>query len=409
LLAVGFIGGAALLWRRRQTPRFMLVSLSLLVALGLAQPAGAVETRAQKKGSIVIRESEVIDDTLVVHAENVTVDGTVTGNLFIFGGDLTMNGTVKGDLFAFAGNVRVKGTVEGNVFVFGGNTEVSGRVGQSVHAFAGNFMLPQGAEVGGDAFGFAGAANVDGEVKRDLVTFAGATIITGGVGRDVRARTEALQVKSTARIGRDLRARVEKQDRVEIDPAATIGGKQDIKIVPAQPSQFANPRFYVQKALGLAIVFLLGLFLYWLFPVLRSARVAGGSELGKQIGVGVVALVVPPVVACVLFVLLIGIGVLARAFLIATLIPLLLVILWLLTVYMSKVVVGLAIGRALAKSPPGDTRIAMPMLLGLVVVYVLVSVPIVGQVLNIGVWLVGLGIGVVHLWRHHRAAAPLPV
>ncbi|MGH9814430.1 MAG: anti-sigma factor family protein, partial [Candidatus Acidiferrales bacterium] len=63
LLAVGFIAGATLLWRRRQTPRFMLVTFSLLVALGLAQPASAVEHRSQKKGTITIRADEVVDDT----------------------------------------------------------------------------------------------------------------------------------------------------------------------------------------------------------------------------------------------------------------------------------------------------------------------------------------------------------
>ena len=407
LLAVGFIAGATLLWRRRQTPRFMLVTFSLLLVLGLAQPAGAVEHRVQKKGSITIRADEVVDDTLIIHADHVTVDGTVTGNLFVFGGDLSMNGTVKGDLFSFAGNIRIKGTVEGNVFAFGGNTELSGRVGQSMHAFTGNFMMPQGAEVGGDAFGFAGAVNQDGEIKRDLVTFAGATIISGSVGRHVRARTEALNVKSSARIGGDLKARVEKKDKLEIDPAASIGGKTDIKFAPARPSPWLRPRFYVQKALGLAIVFLLGLFMYWLFPVLRTARVAGGTELAKSVGVGFLALVAPPVAACVLFIILIGIGILARVFLFATLIPLLITVLWLLTLYLSKVVVGLAVGRALSKSPPGKS-IAMPLLLGLVVVYIVISLPILGHVLNLGVWLVGLGIGVLHLWRHHRALAPLP-
>ncbi len=410
LLAVGFIAGAALLWRRRQTPRFMLVTFSLLVALGLAQPAAAVEHRAQKKGSIVIRADEVVDDTLVIHADNVTVDGTVTGNLIVFCGDLSMNGTVKGDLLVFTGNARIKGTVDGNVFAFAGNTEISGRVGQSVHAFTGNFLLPQGAEVGGDAFGFAGTVTQEGEIKRDLMAFSGATIVSGAVGRNVRAFTKALTVRSSARIGGDLKARVERQDKLSIDPAATIGGKTDITFLPARTSPWLTPRFYIQKALGLAIVFLLGLLMYWLFPVLRTARVAGGSELGKQIGVGVVALVVPPVVACVLFILLIGIGILAKAFVIATLIPLLITVLWLLTVYMSKVVVGLAIGQALSKSPPGaPSGIALPLLLGLVVIYVFISLPIVGPVLNLGVWLVGLGIGVLHVWRHRRAPAPPPL
>ncbi len=409
LLAVGFIAGATLLWRRRQSPRFMLVTFSLLAALGLAQPAGAVEHRLQKKGDIIIRADEVIDDTLVIHAEHVTVDGTVTGNLIVFCGDLTMNGTVKGDLLSFTGNARIKGTVEGNAFIFAGNTEVSGKVGESLHVFTGSFTLPQGGEVAGDAFAFTGAAIQEGEVKRDLVTFAGATIISGGVGRHVRARTEALQIKASARIGGDLKARVEKQDKVQIDPAATIGGKTDVKVVPREASPWVTTRFYVRKVVGLAIVFLLGLFLYWLFPVLRTARIAGGPELGKQIGIGVVALVVPPVVACVLFIILIGIGILARAFFIATLIPMLIAVLWLLTVYMSKVVVGLTIGRALSKSPPGDTRLALSLLLGLVVVSILISLPVVGHVLNIGVWLVGLGIGVLHMWRLRRATAPPPL
>jgi hypothetical protein len=72
------------------------------------------------------------------------------------------------------------------------------------------------------------------------------------------------------------------------------------------------------------------------------------------------------------------------------------------------VVVGLAIGQALSKSPPGDTRVALPLLLGLVVVYVLINLPYIGQVLHLAVWLVGLGIGVLHLWRHRRATASLP-
>jgi hypothetical protein len=295
--------------------------------------------------------------------------------------------------------------------VFTQGFNLTGQVGQSVYSFAEGINAAQEAQVAGDLVGFAEGVNVDGKVGRDLIAFAGDANLAGGgiVGRHVKIRGKEINISSGAQVGGDVSVRAQKQDDVHIDSGATIAGKTDIKISPPRPSQWANPRFYIQKAIGLAIVFLLGLFLYWLVPVLRTARVAGGEELLKSIGVGLVALVVPPVVACVLFILLIGIGVLAKTFLIATLIPMLIAVLWLLTVYMSKVVVGLAIGQALSKSPPGaPSGIALPLLLGLAVVYIVISLPYLGHVLNLGVWLVGLGIGVLHLWRHHRAAAPLP-
>jgi len=412
LLAVGFIAGAALLWRRRQTPRFMLVTLSLLVALGLAQPAGAVEHRAVKKGTVTIAAGETLDDTLIAHAQRITIDGTVTGNVIAFAERIEVNGTIKGDLIAFAKGVNVAGRVDGNVFAFAQGFNLTGQVGQSVYSFAEGINAAREAQVTGDLVGFAEGLNVDGKVGRDLIAFAADANLAGGgvVGRHMKIRGKEINISSGAQVGGDVSIRAQKQDDVHVDSGASIAGKTDIKISPPRPSRRLTPRFYVQNALGLAIVFLLGLFLYWLFPVLRTARVAGGSELGKQIGVGVVALVVPPVVACVLFIILIGIGILARTFLIATLIPMLIVVLWLLTVYMAKVVVGLAIGQALSKSPAGGTRVALPLLLGLVVIYVLINLPYLGQVLHLGVWLVGLGIGTLHLWRHRRAPAapPLP-
>ncbi|HXE74223.1 MAG TPA: zf-HC2 domain-containing protein [Candidatus Xenobia bacterium] len=406
LVAIAFIAGVVLLRRWRQTPRFLLVTFSLLLVLGLAQPAAGVEHRAQKKGDIVIGENEVIDDTLVLHAEHITVDGTVTGNLFVFGGDLSLKGTVKGDLFAFAGNVRLKGTVEGNVFVFGGNTEVSGRVGNSVHAFAGNFLLPQGAEVGGDAISFAGAATVDGEIKRDLLSFAGATTIAGGVGRHVRTHTEALRVKSSARIGGDLKAVVDKQEKVEISPEATIGGKKGITVKPGTAARYKSPPFYMQITLGLGIVFLLGLFLRWLFPFLFSGVLNTAGDVGKAAGIGFAACVVPPVAALVLGIILIGIGILADVVLISILIPILMVVVWLLALYLSKLFVALSLGQVVFRREPGKPApFVLPLLAGLVVVYIAINIPIIGGMLRFIVWILGLGIATLAAWRHYRRRA----
>ena len=394
------LGGLYLL-RRRLSAVTVLAALTL--ALGLALPASALETR--KGGNVTVASDETIDDTLLVHADTLRIDGTVTGNVIAFGHRIEVNGTVGGDLICFAGTTLVTGTVQGNIFAFAESVEVRGRVERSLHAFASMTRLEPSADIRGDMVAFTSHATAEGTVGRDLYAFAGLVDVRGDIGRNVVARVGRLNLLAPAKVGGNLTARVKKEKNVQIDPGATVAGKTDIRLAPAEASQYLRPRFYLEKVLGLAVIFLLGLFLLWLFPAFRSARVPGGVELVKTAGVGFLALVAPPVAALLLFIIMIGIGVLTGAVLIATLIPLLITVLWLLTLYFSKVLVGLAIGQAIAKAPAEQAaRVAMPLLVGLVIIYILISLPIVGHVLNFLVWLVGLGIGVLHAWRRPQPA-----
>jgi cytoskeletal protein CcmA (bactofilin family)/predicted anti-sigma-YlaC factor YlaD len=391
------IAGAGLYLLRRR-PSIATVLAALTLALGLALPASALETR--KGDKVIVASEETIDDTLLIYADTVRIDGTVTGNVIAFGHRLEVGGTVGGDLLCFGGTTLVTGTVQGNIFAFSESVEVRGRVERSLHAFASMTRLEPSADIRGDVVAFTSHATADGTVGRDLYAFAGVVDVRGNVARNLRARVGRLNLLAPAKIGGNITARVKKEKNVQIDPSATVAGTTDIRVAAPEASPYLRARFYLRNILGLAVIFLLGLFLLWLFPAFRSTRLAGGVELVKTVGVGFLALVAPPVAALLLFILLIGIGVLAGVVLIATLIPLLITILWLLTLYLSKVLVGLALGRVIAKAPAEQAaRVAMPLLIGLVVIYILINLPMVGLVVNLLVWLAGLGMGVRHAWR----------
>ena len=409
VLVVGLliVGAGVLLVRRR--PAALAVLVTLTVMLGLAQPGAALERR--KATNVIIGQNETLDDTLVAFGDTVTVDGTVTGNLIAFAKRIVINGTVKGDVITFAERVEVGGRVEGNVISFSQFLTVRGEMRQSLHAFANIMEVTPETRVAGDGIFFVNVGQLNGNIGRDLVLMSSMTDVRGQVGRNVLGKVDRLTLLSSARVGGDVKVYCKKKGGLHVDPGATIVGKTETVIAKPKETDYTQPKFYAQKALGIGIVFVVGWLLYWLFPALFTAELRTAGDAAKTVGVGFLGLVATPVAACVVGIVLLGIGAMADVFLIASLIPLITIMLWLLAIYISKVFVALLLGRALLRAPAGQAaRFALPLLLGLVLVIVAFQLPYVGKLLHFLVWLLGLGILLLQAYRHYwprasRAAA----
>jgi len=400
VLVVGLliVGAGVLLVRRR--PAALAVLVTLAVMLGLAQPGAALERR--KATNVIVGQNETLDDTLVAFGETVTVDGTVTGNLIAFAKRVVINGTVKGDVLTFAERVEMGGRVEGNVMTASQFLTVRGQVMQSLHGFANIMEVTPESRVAGDSILFVNVGQLNGAIGRDLVLMSSMTDVRGQVGRNVLAKVDRLTLLSSARVGGDVKVYCEKKTGLHVDPGATVSGKTETIVRPPKESEYAQPKFYAQNALGIVIVFVVAWLLYWLFPALFTAELRSAGDAAKAVGIGFVALVATPVAACVLGIVLLGIGAMADVFLIASLIPLITIMLWLLAVYISKVFVALLLGRALLRAPAGQAaRFALPLLLGLVLVIISFHLPYVGKLLHFLVWLLGLGIMLLQAYRHY--------
>ena len=385
--------GAVAYWLRRR-PSTVSVLATIAVLATMASPAQAIETRQAKR--VTIAADEVVEDTLVLTAEAIQVDGTVNGSLIAFCGKTTINGTVTGDVITFTEILEVNGTVEGNVFAFTESANVGGRVAGLLVAFAQRVNVASGGTVGGDVLAFTGDASIDGTVERDVMAFAGMTSLTGTVGRHLKARTGQLSLSSSARVGGDLRARVKTQDKVEIDPAATVAGETKIKLPSPRPSKFLRPKWYFWQAVCLAAAFLTGLLLYWLFPFLYQSRLETAKSVLLDIIWGFVTLVTVPIAAIILAITVVGLPV-----------SLISLAIWGAALYFAHILVAAFLGRSLLTDPEGtQPAFALPLLLGLLILKVSTSIPYIGGWLGFLVLLLGLGMAVTKV--HDRWRAPQP-
>ena len=172
---------------------FTLLTLMLLT---FSTPVYAFEGRDGDK--VVIGADEVIEDDLYVGANEFILDGTVKGDVIVGGNIITINGTVEGDLWAAGQVVIINGVVSDDARIAGAGLQLGqdAKVGGDLLAAGASLETKAGSAVGGDLLVGAGQALLAGDVSRDVLAGAGALELRGNFGRDVKAYVD--QTEETA-------------------------------------------------------------------------------------------------------------------------------------------------------------------------------------------------------------------
>lgn len=380
------------------------VLLAILAALALTSAVAAGDFRGDT--TTTIGEGETVDDDLYVGAGTVSIAGTVNGDASVAAGSVTITGTIDGSLNVAGGTIDVLGDVTGAVRVSGGTVRIAGTVGRDVVIFGGTTTIEPDAEIGGDVAGAGGSVMVGGTVAGDLLAAAGSIEVRGTIDGSIDVSVGDLVIGPDAVVGGDVTYTSERDAR--IDDGADIGGSVERR----EPSDDTttgsmltdNP---VVSYLGLLIgMLLLGYGLLAVRPrlVIGSAEVLRTAPL-PTLGVGALAWVGQFVLITILFIAGIILAVLAGAigggFVIAALVVILLMV---LAILLASVPVAMAIGRLVM---PGEDRSAyLAYLVGAAILaLVLVAggyVPVLGGLLFLLVWILGLGAFVLYLWRTRR-------
>jgi len=168
---------------------FAILSL-LAILLSFATPAYAFDGRSGE--DIVINQGEVINDDLYIGARSLTLNGTVKGDLIVGAQTVIINGVVEGDLIAGAQTIVVNGTV-----------------GHAARLFAAAMQVGEGASIGSDlvAMGASVEVKAGSTVGADLVTGSAQALLAGEIGRNVLAGTHALELRGP--VGGSVRAYVD--------------------------------------------------------------------------------------------------------------------------------------------------------------------------------------------------------
>ncbi len=430
-------------------------TLLALMVLTFATPVLAFEGREGDK--VVIGADEVIDDDLYVGANEFVLDGTVKGDLIVGGSIITINGTVEGDLWAAGQAIIINGVVMDDARIAGAGLQVgdAAQVGGDLLAAGASLETQSGSTVGNDLLVAAGQALLAGDVGRDVLAGAGALELRGNFGRDVKAyvdQTEetasgpspnvymqqnipltlpsvapGLTVAESAQIAGDL----EYSSTYDLTfPGGSVGG--DVNRVEPKVSQgeVYVPPTPLQKTGKWALdllrttltLILFGLLLGWLTPIfLNTTSGKIQSQAWPSLGWGAIAwaafffalllIVIIMIAGGIIFgVLTLGgvsgtiiwLGILSMFALIVTFV--------LATAYVSKIVVGTALGKWIFNkfNPALAEHKFWPMIVGVVIVAVVVGLfkfPLLplgffGWLLNFAVVLFGLG--ALWLWGRER-------
>lgn len=363
---------------------FFGISLTLnLPQKAFAKTSGGIEKQ------IFVGENEVINNNFVRAGETVDINGKVNGDIVVAGGTVNIDSTVQGDVIAVGGTVRVKGNIAGNVRVGGGTVEIDAVIGKNANVFGGTIMISEDSTIGWSLAYGAGTADLRGKIAGHLDGAAGQTTIAATIGGDANLILDEEAITSISAptvIEGNLTYTGETPPTIQ--EGAIVKGE-----IIAKSAFFAAPKksdllaFFGISTLFFKLVNLFGLLVIGLIIItlLKKDSLAIAEYMKKEplksISWGIVYLIVTPIVSLLLVFTIIGA-------------PLALIIsaFYLIALYVSKVFVGIFLGKEILtyfRKDKKDQSVSLmgAMILGLIIFSLLTFIPLLG-------WFIGL-VGII--------------
>ncbi|HEU4620167.1 MAG TPA: hypothetical protein VFV10_19175 [Gammaproteobacteria bacterium] len=388
--------GAVLASRRARGAAPMLLA-ALLAAVLVAPPGHALEVRRSEQ-LLTVSAGETIDDTLIAAADTIAIDGTVDGDVIAAAKRIVVRGHVTGLLIAAGESVVIQGRVDGSAAVFGREVDLTGaHIGRNAYGFGQHVTLGSGGEVASNAVVFGQSAELGGSVGRDVVGFGSSVEVSGPVARNVTAFGETVRILGPAHVGGNVVAHVPDESALSVAPDATVSGEISKMVETRHGPRVAEKpaATFGGYVVRFAAAFIVGALVLWLLPLLRTADFENGTDALIAGGVGFLTLVCVPIAAVVLAITIIGLPIAFVA-----------IVLWIAAIYFAKILLAHFLGRTILRTRIPSPHFALALAVGLVLVFILISVPLVGGVLNFLLTIVGLGMLVEQTWRHFHESPP---
>lgn len=363
----------------------MSVRLRVAVTVAVAalvfgiEPGWGTEVRS---GNVVsVPAGSALPDDLYAFGQSVSIGGSVSGDLLAAGGEVSLSGSTTQDAVLAGGRVDVAGSVGDDLRTAGGDVRISGSVADNASVAGGTVILSNTGRVGRDLQVVGGTVRIEGDVGRSLDVFGGQASLDGKVGGDVQAKVGRLTVGPGAVIQGDLV--YTSAQKASIAPGARVQGKTVYHPAPKREKRAVSP---VSKGalwvLSFLAIFLIGVVFIALAP--RGSETAADRVSGApwvSLLVGFILLVVVPVAVFFVTVTLVGIP-----------LALILLVSYVIMIYVSRVFVGLAIGRWIfRKLGRPQMSLYVDLLVGLLILWLLSAIPYVGWVVRLAAVLLGLG------------------
>jgi cytoskeletal protein CcmA (bactofilin family) len=345
-------------------------------------------TQFKAKDNIFIPEFRVIPDDLFVGGNNIKVDGTIEGDLFTGSRYLVHAGKVRGSLFSAGQNLDILGEVEGSATAMSQNTSVSGMIKRNLINIGSSLNIRHTGKIEGDVIACGNELTVEGEIGKRLKAKVASVVISGTVNGNVDVETKNITLMPTAKIKGNFKYKSEKKAKIE--SGAEITGKTEWVKIKAKEKK--KKGFFTTSNVLIRSLLLVASIITGLFLILISKRYVQSAEKNvfdsflKSLGLGFILMICIPIAIVILLITLIGIP-----------IAIICLFAYLVLFYISKIFVGIAVGKKVLTGFAKDKEAPMgwALILGLILLTILTNIPYIGWVVYVVVVLTGFGAAIL--------------
>ena len=382
------------------------IALALLVALAPAGLAAAEEGSGDSAsactgqinfaaGDICVTQSasyfistdETQEKDLYLWSQRLDIEGTLDGDLIAWVQSGGIGGTVTQDLAVFAQDLRITGEVGDDVRVLGQNLMIDGTVKGDVLFLGANLIVSETATIEGSVLAAGGVAVINGHVDGDVRFVGGTVTLNGSVAGNAEFLTDGgLAIGQRASIGGDLKYRGPGEvnfDHGIVGGSITFEPKgQSVDRTIGRQIAALNTFRLVLWILSFITAIIAGTVIVALTRdhAWKTAETMRKRPL-KSLGIGFIAFICLPVVILIAFVLILTIP-----------LSLILALAYIIALYIAKFYVSIWLGNLILRRGGRTDKSPIPgLLLGLVIVYLVTAIPVLGTLVGIVIIFFGLG------------------
>lgn len=369
--------------KRLAVPIMVMVGAIMLPASSVGQdeaetPAAATETAVESdmvfmSGEEVIASQRTTDD-LFAAGSMVEAKGAMADHLILAGGDITVSDAQVSDIIAAGGEIRLNdASVADDVVIAGGD-----------------IIANENFDVGGTAVVAGGRVRFEAPVGKELRIGASEIFVNSTVAGAARLSGDTIVLGPNARIQGDL---VYRGDSLTVDPAAVIEGERT-QLPPSESytaEDFGKGLGQFSLYFGLSIIVsyfaIVALLVVAVPGLMRSTSDMLRSTPLRALGIGVLYALIVPVLGIILLWTVVGIPLAALLFFASlALTP--------IAVAVTAHFIGMGVrGLITKRTGPAEStaeRILWP-LAGVVILFALAIIPLVGLLVMLFAMLFGLG------------------
>jgi cytoskeletal protein CcmA (bactofilin family) len=383
---------------------FLIPLIFVLAFAAAATPVawGAEGGEAHSAKTYKLAEGQTHKGDLYLYSGTVQIGGVQEGDVTAATESLTVTGSVTGDMYVMAKSITIDGKVGDSARFFGGDVQVNGTIEGDLIVFGGDLTLGPKARVTGDVSAYAGHVLIDGTVDGHLKATGGSVTVGGKIGGDAKIKSDEVEIGPNARIGGDLS--YTSRNRLDLEGKGIVAG--DIDYMQSKDKVERGVRSTVRRCVTwiflTAAGLVAGLAALAIFRKTAPAILAtlSGDAL-RSAGFGFMAVIVVPVAAVISCILIVTIP-----------LAVLVLLLYLVAIYLAKVPVGVWLGqrvlKALGRTDPSPY---WSLTTGLLILYVVFSIPFLGTLVWFACLFLGLGaivLGTRVYMQARRASGPMP-